>query len=146
MELSEDHIFLNIEARNKKNALKNIAEFAEQAGVVTSKKAYFTGLWQREKEATTGFGNGFAIPHAKIKEVVKPAVFVVKFTDGLDWKALDDQFVHVAIALAVPEQEAGTEHLKLLSQISRRLIHDDFRDRLMNSTTKREIAALFQRA
>jgi len=144
LEISEEHIFLNIYVINKKDALKKIAEFAETAGVVTSKKAYYKGLLQREKEVTTGFGNGFSIPHAKLKEVVKPAIFIVKFTNGIDWKALDRQQVNVAIALAIPERDAEVEHLKLLSQISRRLMHDDFCDQLMRSTTKQEIIDLFK--
>ncbi|MFC7395538.1 PTS sugar transporter subunit IIA [Scopulibacillus cellulosilyticus] len=144
MELAEQNIFFDISARSKKSALKQIAELAEQINVVTDRKAFYKGLMNREKEVTTGFGNGVAIPHCKIDEVIKPSVLVFKFADAIDWQSLDDQPVKLAISLAVPSADAGTEHLKMLSTISRQLIHEDFRNGLLNSTTKEEIIALFK--
>jgi PTS system fructose-specific IIA component len=39
--------------------------------------------------------------------------------------------------LAVPEKEAGNTHLDLLAKLSRRLIHEDFRNELLNSDADR---------
>lgn len=144
MEITEQHIFFDVSASNKKQALKKIAAFAEQIQVVTDQKKFFKGLRKREEEVTTGFGNGVAIPHAKLKEVVKPSVMVIKFSDQVEWESLDQQPVLLAIVLAVPDSEAGTEHLKLLSQISRKLMHDDFREGMLNSTSKEDIINLFK--
>ena len=39
---------------------------------------------------------------------------------------MDDKPVNFVLALAVPDTEAGTTHLKILSQIARFLMDDEF--------------------
>ncbi|MFD2211540.1 PTS sugar transporter subunit IIA [Virgibacillus halophilus] len=144
MEITEQHIFFDVSARHKKQALKKIAAYAEQIQVVTDQKKFFKGLRKREEEVTTGFGNGVAIPHAKLKEVIKPSVMIIKFSEEVEWDSLDNQPVRLAIVLAVPDTDAATEHLKLLSQISRQLMHEEFREGIVNSSSKEEIIKLFE--
>ncbi|MDY0393583.1 PTS sugar transporter subunit IIA [Virgibacillus halophilus] len=87
---------------------------------------------------------GWQSPHAKLKEVIKPSVMIIKFSEEVEWDSLDNQPVRLAIVLAVPDTDAATEHLKLLSQISRQLMHEEFREGIVNSSSKEEIIKLFE--
>lgn len=105
----------------------------------TSKKALFTqmgalaapvlgvdarvladGLAAREKEGSTGFGGGVAIPHARIPGLPRIALAVARLAQPLDVGALDDAPVDVVVAMFSPPQ-AGGEHLKALARVARRL-------------------------
>lgn len=127
------HIHFNTEAKTQEEAYHAIAKIAYEAGFVTSESTYYTGLWEREKEATTGFQDGIAIPHSKSNACLKPGVFLVKFKEAIEWNALDGEPIHVAIALTIPEN-GGEMHLRILSKIARKLIDEDFRKALKDST------------
>lgn len=134
------HIFFNNDAKTQDDAFKAIAKIAFDAGYVENEEAYYLGLQEREKEATTGFQDGIAIPHSKNSTVIKPGVFLVKFTNPISWDALDGQDIQVAIALTIPIS-GGDLHLRILSKIARKLIDDKFRMILKSSN---DIETLYQ--
>lgn len=131
---NEQHIIFDERAKTQDEAYKIIAEAAYKAGFVRDQEVYYQGLWEREKEATTGFQDGIAIPHSKNDTCLKPGIFLVKFAHPIEWNALDGNPVSVAIALTIP-QEGGETHLRILSKIARKLINEEFRNGLKNGTT-----------
>ncbi len=76
----------------------------------------------REREAlgATGFGQGAAIPHARVAGL--PGVIAVAATLAapIDYLAIDGGMVDVAVLLLSPEG-AGADHLKALARMSRAL-------------------------
>ncbi len=58
----------------------------------------------------------------------------------IEWDSLDGKPTEVIIALLIPEQEAGTTHLKLLSKVARLLMKDDFKTQLKELESAAEIA------
>lgn len=138
-----DQIEFNSDVHTKEEALQFIASFAEDAGIVKSAKAYHKGLKKREKEVTTGFKDGIAIPHCKHKTVQKPSLMIIKFSNAIDWESMDGKPVHITFALAIPEGK-NQDHLKLLSTISRALIDEDFVQSVLNASTKEELYQFVQ--
>lgn len=129
---NKQHIHFNTTAFTQEDAFKAIAKIAQEAGFVDDENAYFDGLKEREKEATTGFQDGIAIPHSKHTTCKKPGIFLVRFAHPIEWNALDEQPVHVAIALTIP-QDGGDEHLRILSKIARKLMNEEFRNAIKNN-------------
>ena len=123
----------------KEEVLKLVSEIAFKDEIVKSKEEYFNGLLAREEECTTGFGKGFAIPHCKSSTVNKASVIVLKLDNEVEWESMDDKPVNFVLALAVPDTEAGTTHLKILSKIARFLMDDEFTMKLESSKSEEEI-------
>ena len=71
---------------------------------------------EREKESTTGFGNGIAIPHAKSDNVNQATILFARGVNDVDWDSLDGKPVNTWISLLVPTSE-GSVHLKLLAKL-----------------------------
>jgi mannitol/fructose-specific phosphotransferase system IIA component (Ntr-type) len=94
---------------------------------------------RREKESTTGFGHGFALPHGKSYGVKEPCFAVGRSIDGIKWESFDKKPVNFIILLAVPNQEAGTSHLEILSLISGKLVSEECRLKLINAGNEQEI-------
>ncbi|WHQ37245.1 PTS sugar transporter subunit IIA [Spiroplasma sp. SV19] len=137
-----NHIYLNVASTTKKDAFNFIAaSFVENDVSLNFKKCY-KGLIHREKEGSTGFNDGIAIPHAKVKEIIQPGIFVYQFAEPIAWNSIDGSKVKVAIGLAIPDVSSGVEHIKMLSSVARKLIDDDFRKNLFNATTKEAILTL----
>lgn len=142
--INESLIELKNKASSKEEALKEVARLVYQAGRVQDKDSYFDGLLDREKAATTGFGGAIAIPHAKIDEVIKPTIAVIKLDQPVDWNAMDDQPVNFIIALAVPTYEEGKLHLQLLASLAEQLMEEEFKEALLSANTKQEIYSIIK--
>jgi len=88
-------------------------------------RAIAEGLAAREKEGSTGFGGGVAIPHARLAGMQRVALIVARLAQPLGFAAVDDVAVDVVVAMLSPPH-AGGEHLKALARVARR-----FRDRTL---------------
>jgi len=131
---------------NKAQALSYLAQLAETTGVVKDKEQILRDLTERESEFSTGFGDRFAIPHAKSDAVAFPALFVVRLDQAVEWEAIDDQPVEMLIGIMVPKESAGNLHIQILSTLSGNLIEESFKSALMNAETKTEIYTIMQNA
>jgi len=140
--LNIEHVFLDVQVESQKEAFKLIAKQFYEKGYATDEKKAYKGLIKREKEGSTGFNEGIAIPHAKIKEIIKPGVFIFQFANHLEWDSIDNSKVQIAIALAIPENDANRDHLKILSSIARKLIDDDFRAQLKIQVSREKLFEL----
>ena len=94
----------------------------------------------REDMGETGMTDGFAVPHAKSAAIDKAAVIVLKNDHALDWPSFDDKPVDICISLLVPDGEAGTTHIKLLSKTAVLLMREEFKN-LVRSTDDRKAIA-----
>ncbi|MGL4543272.1 MAG: PTS sugar transporter subunit IIA [Polymorphobacter sp.] len=72
----------------------------------------------REALGTTGFGGGFAIPHARLAGLGHMVALFATLASPVAYGALDGRGVDLVILLLSPV-EAGAEPLKALARISR---------------------------
>lgn len=84
---------------------------------------------ERERLGSTGVGSGVAIPHARLEGIQAVRGVFASLSTPLDYEAIDDRPVDL-VAMLVAPSDAGTEHLRALAQISRRLRREDVRARL----------------
>jgi len=77
-------------------------------------------LAERERLGSTGFGNGVAIPHARLPGLPGVTGAFVRLAQPIDFQAVDGLPVDLVFALASPV-DAGADHLKALARVSRRL-------------------------
>lgn len=131
--LTEKDLNFNLKADTQKEALHALAEQAFERGKVADVEIFYQELCNREKESTTGFGNGVAIPHARHSIVKEAGILVARCQNDLEWNSLDGDPVNVCICLIAPDDQ-NDFHLKTLAKLSRRMIHEDFIDTLKNAS------------
>lgn len=138
---SSENVIFDCQAKNKEEAFALIAKKAVSLKVIKKKdeQKLVAGFLHRESETSTGLEDGFAIPHARIKEITKPMIIFVRFTEELEWKTFDDSKVKVAIALMIPESKSSDVHLKILTTVAQKLLDQNVREILKNSQDKNEI-------
>lgn len=140
-----EYVFLDVNTETKEEVLKFIASKAKELGITEDSDGIYSGLVQRETEFTTNLGEFIAIPHTKNNLVKNPAIVVLKFKNDVEWNEGEEK-VKLAISLLMPEESGGKTHLKLLSALSRKLIHEDFKNSLLNSKDVDEITNLINEA
>lgn len=137
----EQNVFLVEEKlEDKEQLLRLIAQKANELGYVHSESDCFRGLLERERLQSTGFEDGFAIPHCKDKTVKEPRLLIFK-THPIPWNTLDGQPVQFSFVLLIPEQSAA-EHLKYLSKIAKSLLDEDYRRQLKQLGDRQRIYSL----
>lgn len=139
--VSEENILLNQQATTKEEALRTISDAAARIGVADDADAVYAAFLAREEIDKTGMVDGFAVPHCKTDAVKSAAVIIFKNAQPVEWPSLDDKPVDIAMALLIPDSEAGTTHLRLLSKAAMLLMDDNFKSKLRESDDAADLAA-----
>lgn len=99
----------------------------------------------REKNGSTGFGKGIAVPHVKHKEITKMAAGIGVSQKGVDFNALDKSPVYSIVLLLSPKDRPD-EHLQAMENIFSNLQNDQFRRFLRQATTVEDVLELIEEA
>ena len=137
--------FINFDLKttDKQAAISELANTFLTKGVVTNDSVYLEAVMKREEESTTGIGFGVAIPHGKSAAVAEPSLAFGRSQAGIQYDSMDGKPVHLMFLIAVPET-SNDEHLRILSKLSRKLMQEDVRQKLMTVTDAEEIYQIFE--
>ncbi len=102
-------------------------------------------LLDRENLGPTGFGNGIALPHARLEGLTSVTGVFLKLDHPIEFDAVDRQPVDLVFALFAPE-EAGTQHLKALALVSRTLRDADLCEKLRANSDAATLYTLLSQA
>lgn len=138
--------FINFDlaVTDKQAAISELANTFVTEDVVNNENVYLEAVLKREEESTTGIGFGVAIPHGKSAAVTEASLAFGRSQAGIQYDSMDGEPVHLMFLIAVPET-SNDEHLKILSKLSRKLMHDDVRQKLMTVTDVEEIYQIFEK-
>lgn len=135
--ITEEQIYLDTNFSNKLEALEFISKQAKQQGIVDSSANVLRDFLLREEEYSTAVQEGIAIPHAKSSAVLTPKLIFVKLNEAIDWESKDYK-VKVIFAIMVPNEDAGTEYIKILSNIAANLLEEDFQEQIFAVQSKEQ--------
>ena len=131
--VSPRQIALDVDVRNKREALAAIATLCEQAhGLACA--PLLRALWRRELAASTALGHGVAIPHARIDGIEHPLTLFVRTRVPIAFGAPDGQPVWYLYAIVVPTQSNYATHLELLARIAEMWSDPDLRARIRTAS------------
>ena len=138
--LTPGRSLVNVPGGSKKRALEQIANLIGREVPELDTQAVYEALIAREKLGSTGFGNGIAIPHCRLKGCETPVSALLHLDAPIDFDAIDGAPVDLLFVLLVP-QAATDAHLELLRQIASMLDRKDVRDKLRSAKSNE---ALYQ--
>ena len=136
-------ILLNCDLSDKEAIIRHLAKHGASVGLVNDVESYVQSVLHREAEYSTGVGYGIAIPHGKSAAVNEAFVIFTRVKD-VDWQSLDGTPVDMVFQIGVPQSDAGDQHLRILAQLSRKLMKDEFRQALREATTVDAVLATFK--
>lgn len=143
--LSPDLMIMDLKATTQEEAIKEMADLEVKQDVVNNEDEFIKSIWAREKESTTGIGDGIAMPHARNKYINRAAVLFAKSPKGIDYNSLDGQPVHLFFMITAPTGADNT-HLQALAKLSSLLINPDVVNALKAATKPEEVIDIFKKA
>lgn len=121
--IAEDGVDIALAVADKDGLLAALAARAASATGIDA-ALILERVRVREALGSTGFGGGAAIPHVRFPNLPGVIVVVAVTAKPVDYAAIDDELVDIAVLLLSPEA-AGADHLKALARISRTLRDPD---------------------
>ncbi|EMN7729972.1 MULTISPECIES: PTS fructose transporter subunit IIABC [Bacillus cereus group] len=128
----------DLKGETRDDIIDEMIQKLKHVGALHSVTEFKQAIMNREQESTTGIGVNIAIPHGKSDAVRKPSVVFGIKQSGIDWKSLDGTEAKLIFMIAVPKENEGNQHLKILQMLSRKLMDDSYRERLLSVQTKAE--------
>jgi fructose-specific phosphotransferase system IIA component len=141
--LTENLVVTGLAGESKDDILDAMIGLVAASPRVLDREKVRAAIFEREKIMSTGVGNGFAIPHGKTDAVSDIVAAFAVTAAPIDYDSLDEKPVRLVFLLVGKENLVGP-HIKLLSRISRLMNKEEFRNRLLESKSPREILELFR--
>lgn len=120
MELREffdkNAIELDLEGETKNDILKELIHILDLDD--KSEGILFKMLKRRENLGSTGIGRGIAIPHCRSLVVNRLRVAFGRKSDGIEFKAIDDEPVRFFFLIVAPPLEVSNQYLPVLGRIA----------------------------
>ncbi len=144
---SAETIILQLDAKDKQDALTQMAKRLEAAGKLQPGgfDNFMLSLTKREEEFSTAVGYDYAIPHGKSQAVAVPAVAFAHLTQRILWDEEEDDHAEYLFMIAVPAASAGDEHIKILTRLATAIMDDDFREQISQAKEVNEIIAIMHK-
>jgi len=140
-------LIADLQGTSVREVLEQMVDSLVAAGKLSksNKKSVLATLVARERKATTGFGNGVAIPHVKHKAVKELVGSVACSSQGVDFSALDGDPVYTFFLLISPPDKPA-EHLKAMENIFRNAQKEHWRRFLRQADSAKSIWELLVEA
>lgn len=143
--LTAERILLDCRPAPKNQVLDMAVSCLNRFGVLSDAAMFRESVFQREREFTTGVGDGVALPHGQSEGVRELALLAMVFPEGTDFASFDGQKTYLLFLIAVPKRLQGL-HLKLISRLSGLLLDAELRQRLIEAESPEEFLALLEQA
>ena len=134
-------ISLDNDWNSKEEVMKGMTDNLLLAGRCRYPRKLEADLWAREAVFSTGLGFSFAIPHSKSEHIEQSTISVARLKAPVMWGDEEAQFI---IMLTLNKHAAGDQHMRIFSRLARRIMHEDFRNALVNAISGEAIASLLQ--
>jgi len=142
--LTADFVCMDSRSATKEEALQELVGALYVAGRTEQPRALEDAIWAREAVYSTGLGFGFAIPHCKSDTVSANSIAVLRLAQPLEWGSTDGLPVRCVILLAMRETGEEGAHMKVFSKLARRLMHEEFRERMLAARDRAEVLSCLE--
>lgn len=141
--ITPELVGIDLTGTDRDDVTRQLIDLMAAAGRVTDADGFHADVRAREAQMATGMPGGVGLPHARSEFVTVPSLAVGRVPAGVDFGAPDGP-ANLIFLIAAPAS-GGSEHLKILASLARRLVHDSFRSSLLNAADAQEVADIVSR-
>ena len=131
--MSKEIVMFDVDAKDRDEVINLIADAMDKEG-------YVADVMKREAGSSTAVGFSVATPHSKSVHVKEPSLAFVRLSHPMKWD--DSEEVELVFQIGVPSPGQGDRHLEILAGLFRKVMHDDFREKLFSAKTADEVIEL----
>ncbi|MGX7091157.1 PTS sugar transporter subunit IIA [Hutsoniella sourekii] len=130
--VSKELLFLDKDLYDQKKIIDFIISKADEENKLSDVSQFKKDVIDRENQVSTAIGFDIAMPHGKSDGVKEPFIAFYRSDRPFKWSDSVDEEVQLVFLIGVPKENQDNLHLKFISQISKKLLNNDFRESLKN--------------
>ena len=143
--LDQEHVILDLQSQERLACLEEILDRIATDGYLRNKVKALDELLEREQLATTGIGDGMAIPHVFTDEARRPLLIMARSQEGVSFESLDEKPAHLIFVAMAPRKDKDL-FINILYHLVRFLKVQENFDELMEAKDTVEALAVVARA
>lgn len=143
--LSPRLISPELRARTRNDAVRELAALLAASQPDMDADDVVRVVLEREALASTGIGEGVAIPHGSLSGTKQLVGAMGRSAGGIDFQSVDGRPARLIFLLVVPRNQPGV-HLKTLANITKVLKNDGFRGQLLSAADEEGIMTVLRDA
>jgi fructose PTS system EIIA component len=143
--IQKEFIYLNNELTSRDEIIRKMSEDVLKNGLITDVDTYVSAVLKREEEIPTTVGFDVSIPHGKSDAVISPFITFMRTRKPFVWDEKSVDQAQIIFMIGVPINQQDKLHLKILAQISKNLMDENFRSSLLEAESIDEAFSLLKR-
>lgn len=140
--LARENIFVGEALSNKEQVIQFLCGNLGVNGRTEHPFELEEDIWHREEIVTTAVGFGVAIPHTKSQWIRHSSISIARLAKPIDWQSEMGE-VELVIMLTLGAEES-INHVKVFSQLARKLVNKAFRQSLFAAEDAESMLALLE--
>lgn len=141
--VNERLVVLDLQATDRDDAIAEMSARLVDDGRLSDPDEFRRMVLAREEQGPTGMEMGVAIPHGKSAAVERASIVVARSDAGIDFGA-EDSPSRLVFLIAAPDSSEDL-HVTLLSRLARRLVHDEFRQQILDAPDPATVVDVLRR-
>lgn len=137
--LTEELVQDDMKSRTRDTTIRQLIELLHKKKLVSDKNEACQRVIEREELASTGLGEGIAIPHARLEVGSKPVIAVGRHFSGIDFGSADGKLVRLIFLVLWAPEQAGLFN-RLFAGLVAKLADPHFRARILEAKDAKAIA------
>ncbi len=142
--LNDALVNINLKGDNKNEIINELCDNIVSYWNIDDKKDFINKILEREEIKSTGIGRGVALPHARTDAVKGVVISFGRKVEGIDYDSLDGKPAQLFFMIA-SSSDSSNDYIKVLSNLSKLLRMDEFREELLNARDKSEIINIIRK-
>ena len=139
---SRENIIQSLQMSDKDSALVELCSNGA-AAIQMNEKDLYAIVKKREDEMSTGLEEGVAVPHARLKNIMKPTIVFGRSTSGIEWNSPDGKpATHIFLILTPLTSEDS--QVQILRNIVCGFRNEENRKKVLSAADNREILEIFK--
>ena len=141
--LDEAAVKIGLESVDKEECFEEMIDILVRAGRVSDRTATLRTIQNREDLATTGIGEGVAVPHGKLDSISELTAALGTSADGIEFDSVDGKPVRLVVLLLASTSNPGP-HILALAEISRLVRTPGFLRKAIEAKTPIELLEILE--
>ena len=136
--ISADNIVVGLKTATKEGVIRELLETIGRKTRLPDMELCYRDILEREREISTYYGNGIAMPHARTAGTDKFIIAVGIRSEGVQCDGDNDSMAQIFILALCPRGESGP-YLQFIAQISKLLSDESRRQALISAKSAQEV-------
>lgn len=132
--LNPSNVAVGVDASDKESLIHAVIDLIENHEAVVDADAMRSAVLEREATMSTGVGKGLALPHAKTAAVTDVVAALAVSEKPVEFASIDNEPVQI-VFLLLGRQDAKSQHVRILSRISRMMNREETRKAVLEAAT-----------